>query len=267
MLEVRWIWLLPAFVLFLISKLMNAFRLQAFFNCTGLWLDTVYNIKLYLVGMFYNLFLPGGIGGDGYKVMLLRKVKGVRTRDLITASLLDRVSGLVAIVFLAMGAAIFSELYIALPEFQWVYWLGTVVAFPAYALAIFWIFPRYRWVITVSIFYSLLVQIFIFTSVICILIALNVTDYYIEYYTFFMIAVIASSLPITIGGLGLREAALVYLPSIVDLPVVKDTAVALSLLFMAITIITSLCGIIFNVEKPILRKSKNEKKTVKSSSA
>lgn len=267
MASVQWVWLIPAFLVFVLSKLFNALRLQAFFACTGMHLDTTYHIKLYLVGMFYNLFLPGGIGGDGYKVLILRKVEGTRTRDLITASLLDRVSGLVTILFLATGTAFFSEIYVALSDLQWIFWLGVTATFPSYALAMVLIFPKYRPVILSSILYSLVVQILIFVAVVFILIALNVDQYFIEYYTLFMIAVIAASLPVTIGGLGLREAALVYLPTVIAIPVMKDTAVALSLLFMLITVLTSLGGVLINARTPVLKKRGEAKGPAKSSSA
>lgn len=252
--QAKWAWLIPAFVLFVVSKLFNALRLQSFFSCIGLKLDTLYNIKLYLVGMFYNLFLPGGVGGDGYKVVLLRKAEGVRTRDLITATLLDRISGLAAIGFLALSAAVFSQLYDAFAGFHWVFWLGIVLAFPLYALAIYWIFPQFRSFILGSILYSLLVQIFVMGTVIAILYALNVEAFFIEYYTLFMVAAIAAALPFTVGGIGAREAVLVYLPNLIAVSISKDTAVALSLLFLAITVLTSFLGVFFSMKEPVLQE-------------
>jgi len=68
------IWYLLASLLFSnISKVFNAVRLSRFFKAVGLELSWVYNLKLYYLGMFYNLFLPGGIGGDGYKIFVLKK--------------------------------------------------------------------------------------------------------------------------------------------------------------------------------------------------
>ena len=66
-------WLILALVAFLASKFLSAFRLNFFFRALGLKLNDWFNLKLYLLGMLYNQFLPGGIGGDGYKVYLLNK--------------------------------------------------------------------------------------------------------------------------------------------------------------------------------------------------
>ena len=65
------LYLFFAFLLFLFSKTVAAFRLNNFFRSIEVHISESYNFKLYLLGMFYNLFLPGGIGGDGYKIYLL----------------------------------------------------------------------------------------------------------------------------------------------------------------------------------------------------
>ena len=53
--------LLLAILVFAASKLIAAFRLNLFFRSIGIRLSEGQNIRLYLLGMYYNLFLPGGI--------------------------------------------------------------------------------------------------------------------------------------------------------------------------------------------------------------
>ena len=74
-------YLLLAFIAFNISKIISAIRLNQFFMDIGLKLSQSYNLSLYYLGMFYNLFLPGGIGGDGYKVYLLNKKPTITRRN------------------------------------------------------------------------------------------------------------------------------------------------------------------------------------------
>ena len=38
-----------------------------FFKQEGVFISEKESLKLYYKGMFYNIMLPGGIGGDGYK--------------------------------------------------------------------------------------------------------------------------------------------------------------------------------------------------------
>jgi glycosyltransferase 2 family protein len=44
-----------------------------FLKCTWVNIPEKHIIQLYLLGIYYNLFLPGGIGGDGYKIYLLKQ--------------------------------------------------------------------------------------------------------------------------------------------------------------------------------------------------
>ncbi|MEM9340899.1 MAG: lysylphosphatidylglycerol synthase transmembrane domain-containing protein, partial [Bacteroidota bacterium] len=94
---------LLAILAFNASKIASAFRVLEFYRAIGIYLSRLFNLKLSYVGMFYNLFLPGSIGGDGYKVYLLKQGNNqVKTKLLVAATLLDRLSGL-AILFLLGG--------------------------------------------------------------------------------------------------------------------------------------------------------------------
>ncbi len=71
--QAKGIYLIAAVVLFIISKVLNSLRLNLYFHAIGVRLSQLSNLKLYLLGMFYNLFLPGGIGGDAYKGYVIQK--------------------------------------------------------------------------------------------------------------------------------------------------------------------------------------------------
>jgi len=108
------LWLFGAFILFNLSKIAGALRLNIYFRAIGLKLTESYNLVLYYVGMFYNLFLPGGIGGDGYKVYLLNRHYKSGVKPLLQAVLLDRLSGLAALVLYAcllFAASSYAEVY------------------------------------------------------------------------------------------------------------------------------------------------------------
>ena len=75
---------------------MPGFQVPAIFGIVSISVSPLRNIKLYYVGMFYNLFLPGGIGGDGYKVWMLRREFSSSWKSLILISFLERLNGLEA---------------------------------------------------------------------------------------------------------------------------------------------------------------------------
>ena len=135
--SIQWIWLIPALILFLLSKVATAIRLNKYFHNIGLWLPEKLNFRLYLLGMFYNLFLPGGIGGDGYKVYLLHKHFKTPVKKLVQAALLDRLGGLVAIVFLLLGLFVVVEINISFLEtsvWKRLMFAGLILTLPAFWL-------------------------------------------------------------------------------------------------------------------------------------
>src|SRR5688500_17958895 len=95
--EAKWYWLLAAFVLFVMSKIVSAVRLNIYFRNAGVEPGFIPNLKLYWLGMFYNLFLPGSITGDAYKVILLKRKLGASFKKTSAAVLLDRFSGLLGL--------------------------------------------------------------------------------------------------------------------------------------------------------------------------
>lgn len=199
--------------------------------------------------MFYNLFLPGGMGGDGYKVLILRKIEGVSTRGLITASLLDRVSGVVALGFLTLLAVLFSPIYVSLEKWRWLIWLGIFLAFPLYYIFLRLFFSSFLSIYWTSNVYSLMVQLLQLASIMMILWALKIDNLYVEYCMLFMLSTFAAMLPLTIGGIGAREAVFVYLPPLIGSSISEDTAIALSLLFFVISASVSLCGAFIQLDK------------------
>ncbi|UWX55899.1 flippase-like domain-containing protein [Maribacter litopenaei] len=97
------IYLLAAILLFTVSKIIASVRLNAYFHQLEIPLTQISNLKLYLLGMFYNLFLPGGIGGDAYKGYLIKKTFEVPTKRVVSITVLDRLSGLLLLFIYACG--------------------------------------------------------------------------------------------------------------------------------------------------------------------
>jgi len=106
---------IPALLCFTFSQLISSFRLLYFFKNIQLPITVLYNLRLYLQGMFYNIFLPGGVGGDGYKIVILSKQFRNNSRSVFTAIFLDRVSGAWALFFCII---VFGTLVEAAPGFR-----------------------------------------------------------------------------------------------------------------------------------------------------
>src|SRR6202000_646957 len=111
------VWLATAILCYVISMILSAWRLLSYFKSIGLKLDYRFNLRLYFLGLCYNVLLPGGIGGDGYKIYLLHKRFKLPTKKVFWAILFDRLSGLWAIGLIIVSLKIFIpqiEIHIAI---------------------------------------------------------------------------------------------------------------------------------------------------------
>ena len=230
-----------AFLMFNISKVVSAFRLNRFYREIGLLINEWFNLKLYYLGMFYNLFLPGSIGGDGYKVYLLRQYSGQPTRLIASATLLDRLSGLAVLSVLTAVFVLNSEFATLSPFIFWIAGVGGGLGLPCYYLLVRLAFHRFLSAFVFTTHLSFWVQIGQVACASFLLQSLSVESHYFGYLTLFMLSSVVAVLPISIGGVGIRE--LVFLYGIRFLDVEEHQAIAFSILFFAVIAISSIIGL------------------------
>lgn len=242
-------YLFLAILLFTSSKILSAIRVNLYFHQIGIKLKQLANLKLALLGMFYNLFLPGGIGGDAYKGYLLNKEFDIRTKRIVSVLILDRLSGLLLLFIYACILAILLTDEILAP-YRWLFASGIFASvltfwllnkrYFAYVLPVFW----------KSIWISALVQLFQLISVLLILKALGVTTDHITYLFIFLISSIVAVLPLTIGGIGSREVTFYYGAALFNLN--ENTSVSISMVFFLISALVAFFGIYYHFKKPRL---------------
>ncbi len=247
--KAKWSYLFPALLAFIISKIISAARLNIYFRDIRIGLSPGENIRLYWLGMFYNLFLPGSISGDAYKVILLTKRFGVPYRDTMAAVVLDRISGLTG---LGLLLALYSFLVPIPAMYPWFIAVSACLSLPAF----YFIIRRYFVVFVPGFRPTLLLGILVqMTQVICIylLMAALATPVSATACIFlFLVSSAVSVLPITIGGLGIRE--LVFLKGAAYFGLTAETAVLISFLFYLLTLFTSAWGGIFIFKSPLNEK-------------
>jgi glycosyltransferase 2 family protein len=246
---IQWLWLSPAVLLFVASKVFTAFRLNLYFKNIGIQLDESQNWRLYLIGMFYNLFLPGGIGGDGYKVYLLNKEFKTPVKKLIQSALLDRLGGLVAIVFLLFGLFLIVDIKLDFLESQ--LWNGLMIAglvltIPVFLLAQKFFFRDFLPSFRPANAWSFAGQIAQLGCAWFILKSLGITENILAYQLVFLLSSIVAVLPLTVGGVGVRELVFVYAHTYAGIE--ETAAVAFSLLFFLISAAVSLGGALVKVD-------------------
>jgi uncharacterized membrane protein YbhN (UPF0104 family) len=236
-------WLLAALFLFNVSIFLSAERLKICFEAVGVRIGLALNVLLYYVGMFYNLFLPGGIGGDGYKVYLLNRRLRHGVKPLFQAIVLDRLSGLAALVILTAVLFLSSGLRTLFPEWvDWAAWFGLLATLPIAWVAVRWFFRAFLPDFWRIFWWGMGVQLAQLAAAWAILHALGLTHAVASYLAIYLVSSVAAVLPVTVGGVGLREMTFLYAAK--GLGEDPSLGVTFSFLFFMITAISSLAGLV-----------------------
>ncbi|MGB1241653.1 MAG: lysylphosphatidylglycerol synthase transmembrane domain-containing protein [Chitinophagales bacterium] len=239
-------YLFLAFGAYNISKIISAFRLNHFFKSIEVQLTNWFNLKLYYIGMFYNLFLPGGIGGDGYKIFVLKQQSKQSVKSLVSAALLDRVSGLVALCFLALMLFSYSRGFDLLQDLGYLVYLGVIGIYPVFYMGLRIFFKQFLSIFNTTNFLSLGVQVVQIGVAFFILQALQVQNGLVDYLTLFLVSSVVAAIPFTIGGIGAREIVFVY--GNILFGIETNIAVTFSLIFFLINALSSFIGVFLDIE-------------------
>ncbi len=246
-LKANWGWLFVAVVLLMLSKLFSAFRLNIYFRNIRIRLPEWNNIKLYWLGMFYNLFLPGSISGDAYKVVLLKRKYDAPYKKTSAAVLLDRFSGLLA---LGIIMSVYGVIVLDKTLYDVILIVGSILAVIVLYFVVrlyfkdflpgFW--PAFMW--------GLVVQLTQVVCVYCILLSLHLPIDQPQWLFIFLIAAVIAVFPVSLGGgLGTREV--VFIEGAKYFHLNPQIALVVSLLFYLSTVAASIWGIIFVFHDPL----------------
>jgi uncharacterized membrane protein YbhN (UPF0104 family) len=234
------LYLLLALVTYFASMLFAASRLLSFFRSIHLHLGRKFNMRLYMLGLFYNLFLPGGIGGDGYKIWVLNKTYKKPAKKVFWAILFDRLSGLWAIGLIIVALVAFiPQIEISPLIIYSVFAVGTAAY---YAVAHFF-FKEYTRHFLSAHAKAIAVQSFQVLTILCILMALNFQGKFSPYLFTFLVSSLSAVFPFTVGGLGAREFVFTHFSGFFHMN--ANLAVVVSLLFYLTSAIISLGGLYY----------------------
>jgi len=234
-------WLLWAGVWFIISKLIGAFRFNDLLKTDGIHLDTRRQLRLYWLGMYYNLLLPGGISGDGYKIKKLMDDFDRPFRRLFSITLFDRLSGVLALgqicLLLTFGLPV-------LQPFGWLWGLALVASIPASKILFDRMAGASRAVWIKTTLQSLGVQLAQLVSILGIVFALQESGNWLGYSVVFLVSSVVAMLPLTIGGAGARELTFLWGAQVLYLD--AERSVAIAFLFYLISTVVALFGIMYS---------------------
>jgi glycosyltransferase 2 family protein len=243
-------WLGGAVLAFIISKVLASFRLNIYFKHIGVDLSQRINLRLYWLGMFYNLFLPGSISGDAYKVIRLTQLYGIPYKRTTAAVVLDRFSGLLA---LGLLLAVSWVLLFDMKFYSWQMIAAACLSVPLFYWVIRYFFPYFIPAFWSTFIWGMLVQLLQVATMYCILKALQIDNSLFEYILIFLVSSVVAVLPFTIGGLGAREMVFLWGSSLFHLD--NTVSIMASLLFYITTVLSSSLGFPYVFFDPLRQKN------------
>ena len=92
------VWILAGIVAFGILEILAAIRWQILLRVQGVTLGFFRVLGLVMIGILFNLFMPGGTGGDVIKIFYLLKETPGKKAEALLAVLMDRLIGLLGLI-------------------------------------------------------------------------------------------------------------------------------------------------------------------------
>jgi len=236
--------LLLAWLSLVLSQVVSALRMQYYFARAGFALRTYFCVAIYFSGALVNLVLPGGISGDGYKALFLKKHKEIPAWKALRLILSERANGLfflllLAIIFLGVS----GELPKKISDANILLLVAALVLVAGYIFFARIVLKENLNALPGACKYSLISQTLVAFCAYMIFSALGLQNLMASYLAIFMISNVIAILPVSIGGAGLREIVFYYGALWFGLSV--EQAVAGSLTFFGLHVLTSLTGLLF----------------------
>jgi uncharacterized membrane protein YbhN (UPF0104 family) len=239
-------WFVMAIIIYGFSLFVSSHRSAIYLRGIGILLRPWNALGLYMKGTVYNVLLPGGIGGDGYKILVLRTKDGPAVKQIFQAFFFERLSGLWAICTLLCVLNTTLESPILPPLWAW---LAIAFGTIGYYIIMRMFFSEHATYFLRTHLMSLGIQTLVSIAVVCILKSQPMPVAYGPYLLSFHGSTIFSILNIGLSGLGVREFAMGYAAHILQNDAALSVFVASA--FWLVSTITAIPGLGFLFVKRI----------------
>jgi hypothetical protein len=257
------------FAILLVNTFLSAWKWHILLKSDGVDIGLRTLTGSYLVGTFFNMFLPSNIGGDSYRILDIRQ----RSNDIMrsaTSVFADRLSGFFALVTLSLVSSVFvvrkteDLFFFYLPFGIFLLLLCLILAlynqdvirkiigiiglnrFERFAVSlekVLMSFGRYcsrRSTVIAILLISFSFQFLVILTVFLLAKALGISVSFCYFSAFVPLISLMEALPISIYGIGIRDIGYVFFFGSVGMGDLQSRSLAL--LFLTLTIVYSLCG-------------------------
>ena len=229
-------WIAAALVTYLVVEASAAVRWWILLKVQQIHLSISRVSGLFLIGMFYNQFLPGGTGGDIIKSYFLLKETPGKATGALLAVVFDRLVGLVALIGLTGTLIALRYRWLTqLAETKHLVWLLMAILASAILMlvtsfvvsgfhlahklparfpgrerlielsAAYHLYARHWRATLVAFGASIIAHLCTFATFLCVAFAFRASVGVIDFFAVMPIERTISSLPISFAGVGLRE--------------------------------------------------------------
>lgn len=267
------LFLLLAFIIYFAAYALGIFRWEMLLKGANIHLSLKRVIISFAGGIFFNVFLPSSIGGDFMRsIDLATHTK--RPKEVVATVLLDRLSGYIGLVIVALLALLFG--FGIIQDRNALVSVSVITAILVVVLLVLFnkflytkinqllrssaagkireairnlheeihIFRNHKKIILNNLALSIIIQLIIPLAFYIIALSLDIKLNIIYYFVYLPIIGAITLLPISIGGLGLRDAVTVFF--FAQAGVNKDLALAMSLInFFFILVFAAIGGLIY----------------------
>ena len=256
-----------ALVFFFANLVIGAVRWRVLMHAYGATRapSVLFLSRVYLVGIFYNTFLPGNVGGDLVRGHVTRSAfPGVAGSYVIVA--VERVFGLAGLLLLAASVLLVHPIG-SVSGLEWLAGVGVAGALFAASLPMFArrLAPRLPRrigetlaalpalerpaLLAIVLLLSVGTQSVVAVTGHALVSSIDPTVAFLDSLVLVPVALAAIYFPATVAGLGVREAAFVFL--FTEIGVARADATAASLAFLAAQLVVAGTGGIVHVLAPL----------------
>jgi glycosyltransferase 2 family protein len=229
--------LIVAFSLHLLGFTISAVRWRLLLHSRGTDASIRFLVESYIVGMFFNNFLPSTIGGDVYRTYDSWRL-GQSKSSALAVVFVDRFLGLMALVLFALLALLHANdltrsiprlsLWLILGMVGMVGFIWLLFAPPAWLpglvanlklpfgdkirgiLEAFLAFRGQRGVLLKALLLSMVLQVNVIVHYYLIVRSLSLPVPFLSFFLIIPLATIITMLPISVNGIGVRENAYIF---------------------------------------------------------
>ena len=239
--NINFSYIIISVLLYFLSQIVSSERLRLILNSNDYQITFNNNFILYLMGIFYNFFIPGGFGGDAYKFYLMKKNYEWDFKKLFKLLVFDRLIGLGALVcilfFMTQNFILDLNLIYTIISLLLTLLLG-------YYIVKYLFNNQHTYFKSLGI--SFINQFLQFLTIFFVILSLGIENNFIEIIIVFICSSILSVF--SIGGIGIREYIFLISASFINLS--PELSASLGLLFTFSASFSTLPGLGYLISKP-----------------